>query len=384
MHLRVRDRCLSWVACAWVCLVASLWPGVVVAQPQTLTFLTLIPPGSAWMRSFRRWGRQVQERSHGALQLRFTSTDLRQGEETVAQQLNEGSGGYEGAAMTAAGLSQFHRSAMLFQIPGMFHDSAAVEAALDVIRGRLEENLQRATRAPGRPPGYIVLAWVHLGPMLAFSTEREIRNHSHIAGSRVWGWPIDPVSQALHDAVGTPPVRLSLGAVPGGLRERRVDLVLGTPLWTLTFSWWPWVRYVTDLTISHVVGAIILRRDVFDALPETQRTLLRTSAREMERELRTEMLVRNDQALAAMSTRGLHIVHLSDAEREEWWRYLRRARRALVGNAPGAVVDCALVMDVVRGLRSPPGVERAWQRECEERPPLDRGDPAPPLRAPSR
>jgi TRAP-type C4-dicarboxylate transport system substrate-binding protein len=87
------------------------------AAPKVLSIATLAPPGSTWMKVFDAWNREVRRRSDKSLELRFYAGGVQGDESEVIRKIR--SGRLDGAAVTAVGLAQIHRPALVFQMPGI-------------------------------------------------------------------------------------------------------------------------------------------------------------------------------------------------------------------------------------------------------------------------
>ena len=92
---------------------------------KTLSIATLAPPGSTWMKVFDAWNREIRRRSNGSLQLRFYPGGVQGDESEVIRKIRNGR--IDGAAVTAVGLAQIHRPALVFQMPGILRTYAQLD-----------------------------------------------------------------------------------------------------------------------------------------------------------------------------------------------------------------------------------------------------------------
>ena len=105
-----------------------------VASPaavKTLTVATLAPAGSTWMRVFDAWNRELRRRSNGTLQFRFYPGGVQGDESEVIRKIRNGR--LDGAAVTAVGLAQVHRPALVFQLPGILHTYEQLDNARNAL-----------------------------------------------------------------------------------------------------------------------------------------------------------------------------------------------------------------------------------------------------------
>ena len=94
---------------------------------KTLSIATLAPPGSTWMKVFDAWNREVRRRSNKTLELRFYAGGVQGDESEVIRKIKGGR--IDGAAVTAVGLAQIHRPALVFQMPGILRGYEQLDAA---------------------------------------------------------------------------------------------------------------------------------------------------------------------------------------------------------------------------------------------------------------
>src|SRR6185295_12307492 len=127
------------VAVGLALIVAQGSPGVAQQPPaaKTISIATLAPPGSTWMRVFDAWNREIRRRSNGTLQMRFYAGGVQGDEAEVIRKIK--SGRLDGAAVTAVGLGQIYKPALVFQLPGILR----TYDQLDRARAGLQPDMDR-------------------------------------------------------------------------------------------------------------------------------------------------------------------------------------------------------------------------------------------------
>jgi TRAP-type C4-dicarboxylate transport system substrate-binding protein len=86
-----------------------------------------------------------------------------------------------------------------------------------------------------------------------------------------------------------------------------------------TFQWFGPARHMTALPVAPVVGAVIMRSQSLDRIPQDLREKLLSTFDELARRLNTEMVGLEEEALSAMSRQGLEI-HPVPPEAAKRWR----------------------------------------------------------------
>ena len=104
-----------------------------------------------------------------------------------------------------------------------------------------------------------------------------------------------------------------------GLQTGMIDAFYAPPLVAATFQWFAPARHMTALPVAPVVGAVIMRSQSLERIPDELRGLLLATFDELGRQLNMEMGSLTVDALSAMAKQGLQI-HQVPAEAAERWR----------------------------------------------------------------
>ena len=126
--------------------------------------------------------------------------------------------------------------------------------------------------------------------------------------------------------------RRSMGVneVYPALQTGMVDTVPASALAAVSLQWYTRLQYVTQQNSGILVGATIMRKEVFDGLtPEQQEALTSTSQR-AHRALRRSVRREDDRAYRTVLRRGVTEVDLSPNQ-AEWDSVSQQTRDALVG-----------------------------------------------------
>lgn len=332
-----RKNKVSWMARILACavLVFAMHTGGFglaqdVAAPQTvLRFATLAPNGSSAARVFDAWNREVRRRSGGSLSLRLYAGGVQGDEAEVIRKIRTGR--LDGTSVTSTGLAQIHRPAVVFQIPGVLRTYEQLDAARAALAAETNRGIEGA--------GFKLLGWGDLGQTRVFSTH-QIRTPSDLATCHVWQRRDDLIMPAAMQAFHTNAVPLLVPEVLSALATGRVDTVFAPPLAVVALQWTPRLRYMTDLPMSIVIGAMVLSKPRFDALPADQQTIITETSAQFNALARRNLRIADDQALASILSHGVQSVPVTDAQRREWIALAPGIRQRLVGQvADQATID---------------------------------------------
>ncbi len=296
-------------------------------QPRPLSIATLAPPGSTWMRVFDAWNRELRRRSNGTLQFRFYPGGVQGDESEVIRKIRNGR--LDGAAVTAVGLAQVHRPALVFQLPGILHTYAQLDAARDALAPDMDRGFEAG--------GFKLIGWADVGQSRLFSTV-PIAAPSEIARHKPWLWRDDIVMPEFFRAVRANPVPLQLPEVLGALQTNRIDCLFSTPVAAVALQWSSRISHVTDLPLSIVLGGTVMGKRTWDSLTEEQRTLLKETGTQFHALARRNLRRDETAALQALTQRNIRLVPVNAQQRAQWLQVGAQVRQRLAGQ----VADQAL------------------------------------------
>ena len=300
---------------------------------KTLSIATLAPPGSTWMRAFDAWNRELRRRSNGTLQFRFYPGGVQGDESEVIRKIRNGR--LDGAAVTAVGLAQIHRPALVFQLPGILHTYAQLDAARNALATEMDTGFEAG--------GFKLLGWADVGQSRLFSTV-PIAAPSEIARHKPWVWRDDLILPEFFRVVRANAVPLQLPEVLGALQTNRIDCLFSTPVAAVALQWSSRISHMTDLPLSIVLGGTVMGKRQWDSLTDEQRTILRETGVQFHALARRNLRRDETQALAALTQRNIHLVPVNAQQRAEWLRVAGQVRQRLAGQ----VADQALINRVAQ------------------------------------
>lgn len=314
-------------------LAVTLGAGVDVAaqdapQPRTLSIATLAPPGSTWMRVFDAWNRELRRRSNGTLQFRFYPGGVQGDESEVIRKIKNGR--LDGAAVTAVGLAQVHRPALVFQLPGILRTYEQLDNARNALAPEMDTAFETA--------GFKLLGWADVGQSRLFSTV-PIASPSEIARHKPWLWRDDIVMPEFFRQVRATPVSLQLPEVLGALQTNRIDCLFSTPVAAVALQWSSRISHMTDLPLSIVLGGTVMGKRQWDSLTDEQRTLLRETGTQFHALARRNLRRDETAALQALTQRNIRLVPVNAQQRAQWLQAGAAVRQRLAGQ----VADQALI-----------------------------------------
>ncbi len=305
------------------------------ATTRTLSLATLAPAGSTWHRVLEAWNRELRRRSNKALQLRIFAGGVQGDEAEVIRKIR--SGRLDGAAVTAVGLSQIHRPAIVFQMPGMFSSYAALDRARTATQSDINTAFSSA--------GFAFMGWADVGMSRLFSRV-PVATPEALSTTHPYVWRDDISTPAVFAEAHVTATPLQIPEVLTALQTNRVDAFFTSPVAAISLQWAQRVTHMTNYNANVVVGATVFGNAAVNSLPAEQQTMLRETATQFHQLLINNLRRDETAAITSMSTRGITPVEVTD--RAAWASLFDRARARLVGQ----IADAAFINRVRAAARN--------------------------------
>jgi TRAP-type transport system periplasmic protein len=298
------------------------------AAVKTISIATLAPPGSTWMKVFEAWNREVRRRSNKTLEFRFYAGGIQGDEAEVIRKIR--SGRLDGAAVTAVGLAQIYRPALVFQLPGVLHNYAQLDNARAALAPEMNPKFSEA--------GFQLLGWSDVGQSYVFSTE-PVMKPADLGPRKPWVWRDDLILPEFFKVVKSNPMPLQLPEVLGALQTRRVDTVIATPVAALALQWSSQITHLLNHPLTVVIGGTVMGQKQWDSLSAEQKTIMTETAAQFHALARKNLRADEVKALVTLKERNIKMLTPSEGDKAEWLRVGSEVRKRLTGQ----VADQALI-----------------------------------------
>ena len=308
---------------AFLCLLPGVAPRDADAQAgetTTLRIATLAPRGSPWHRVFMAWNNTLRERTGGRLELQIFPGGSQGDERDFIRKIRIHQ--LEGAAVTSIGLGLVVRPVLVLQAPGIFSDYAQLDRARtgmdSEFRGLFADN------------GMQLIGWGDVGRGRIFSN-RPILQPTDPRSVRPWVPTDDAMFTEFLSVIGANGVRLGIPEVLPGLSTGQIDTVVASATAASALQWHTRLTHVTQQQSSILVGATIISKERFDALPAALQTALTETGTQAHATLVRPIRRDDDRYFTALTTRhGMTAVDAS-AHEAAWRDVARQTRERLVG-----------------------------------------------------
>jgi TRAP-type C4-dicarboxylate transport system substrate-binding protein len=280
-------------------LVAAAAPAV-RAQGVTVKLGTLAPQGSTWHDLLKEMSQRWEQDSGGQVKLRIYAGGAQGSEgDMVRKMMLPGGGQLQAAAISNVGMHDVVAEPQGLSVPFLFDDEAQMQCALAKVKPVLEAALDKR--------GLVPVQWSQIGAIHLFCNQAH-RSPADMADAKIWAWEGDPKSVEAFRAAGLKPIVLSSSDIVPSLQTGMIDCVPNIPLYVLTARLYDRAPYMMDLPWSYMMGATLVRKDVWEKIPADVRPKLLASAKELGDKVDAEVKRLNADAVTAMQKQGLKVV----------------------------------------------------------------------------
>lgn len=303
---------------------AFLLPDGAAAQKRKaeyeLKIATVAPEGSTWMNVMTELDAAVREQTQGKVGLRFYPGGIQGDDPVVLRKIRTGQ--LHGGGFTGVGLGEIVPDVRVMETPFLFRDQAEVEAVHQVMDPIFEEQF--------RAKGYTLLGWAEVGFVYLYSRD-PVASLADLRAQKVWLWEGDPLAEAFLRAAGVSAVSLPLSDVLTSLQTKLLTTVYISPLACLAMQWHTRVAHVTDIPVTHSLGAVIVTNEAWEKVPAAVRPLVHELCREHFGRLARATAEDNRKAAEEIVKAGLKTVVPPPAEVEQFLAIGEKVREELAG-----------------------------------------------------
>ncbi|MFY9725154.1 MAG: TRAP transporter substrate-binding protein DctP [Bryobacteraceae bacterium] len=312
------------------------------ARAQRIDMATLAPADSTWFQVMENMGAEWKKISGGSVHLVIHPGGVLGDEPECVRRLNQRS--IQAAGLSGAGLGDIDKGVACLQIPMMFASYQELDYVRDRIAPKLEQRLWQK--------GYQVLYWSDVGWVQFFSAT-PVQRLDDLRKLRMFTWAGDVAEEELWRANRFRVVPLPATDIITQLKMHNLDAVPETALYAETTQLYTLTPYLCDVKWAPLVGATVISRQVWDAIPAPQRDAMLAAAHKSGEALKEDIRSQGERAVTTMmagqpgkKTLKLTVTHPDPAAMAEW----RRETESMYPKMKGDIVPPDL-FDEVQKLR---------------------------------
>jgi TRAP-type C4-dicarboxylate transport system substrate-binding protein len=294
------------------------------ADPKTvvseLKMVTLAPAGSQWAKEFQGWSDDALMESDCQVNLKWYWNGGGGGDELrMVADLRQGQ--KHGAAMTAVGLGEIYKDVLVFQLPGLFENWPALDAARNKEKAFFEEEFAKR--------GFVIIGWGDVGAAKLMSANVSVKSPADLKDQTAWYLPGDTISPMFFSKVGLKGSSVGLGEL-GSHIGKDIQIVNIAPYAAEQLQLSSKVTHITAFTTAFVIGAIMVKKEKLDAMPEAHRKVILETGKARAEALTNTIRKQDGEAFSRMK-KSKQTYTPNAAEAEAWSKVLADTRKALRG-----------------------------------------------------
>ncbi len=302
-------------------VLLSLGHPAAAKRPQHLfKVATIAPQGSTWMKLMEEMDTRVREETGGEVGFRFYPGGQQGSDLDVLRKIR--SNQIQGGGIAGVGLGQIEPALRIMELPFMFRTVEEVEVGHEALDPIFEQRL--------RERGFHLLGWAEIGFVYLFS-QQPVRTVADLQAQRMWLWEGDPLAQALLEEIGVSPIPLNIIDVLTSLQTGIVNTVYVTPYGCLSLQWFTRLQYMTDLRLTHSIGAVVLSASAFDRVSPEHQAMITRIADDTFARLNQATRRQNEESIAAVVEARIERVELTASTITNFNAIGRRVWQSLAG-----------------------------------------------------
>ncbi len=281
---------------------------------------TIAPEGSTWMRIMDQLDTDIRAQTGGEVGLRFYPGGIQGDEGVVLRKIRVGQ--LQGGGFTGTGLGEIAPGLRVMEIPFLYRNLDEVHGVRTRLAPEFEKMLNDA--------GFQLLGWSDVGFVYLFS-KFPIAGVDDLRRAKMWLWEGDPLAKTLLQEVGVSPVPLPITDVVTALQTGMIDAVYTAPLACISLQWYARVSNMTNLPVTHAMGAVVVSRQAWDSITPASQQIVRDLSAKYFAQLDEATASEDQQSVQVMQQKGINLVEPKDADRARFEEIGREVREKLVG-----------------------------------------------------
>lgn len=287
----------------------------------TIRIGTIVPERSSWMNQVYRFNEFIKKETKGNLKFVWLTSGVAGDEPEIVEKLKRNE--LDGAGLSGMGLGRVVPEVRVLELPFLFNNYEEV----DYVRSKIFPLLSKIFNSKG----YELIGWIDQGFVYFFSKE-DFREISQIKGKKVWIWEGDPLAEALVD--GFPevtPYFEKITLLKKILDEGMVDVIYFPPIGVISFQLYYGVKYVIAPPIVYGLGAFVIKKDLYDSLPDEYKDIIKKGADEFFPRFVSDVRRETEESISALNKFGIKKVAMSESTVSEFRNRMRKVYEGLIG-----------------------------------------------------
>jgi TRAP-type C4-dicarboxylate transport system substrate-binding protein len=276
----------------------------VLAQ-RAIKLATVVPDGSIWDKNLKQMAEEWKEATGGRVTVTIYGGASQGDEATVLRKMRLDA--LQAASFTAVGLGSIDAAFNVFDVPFFFESYDE----LNYVTAKLTPTIAKRLDAKG----FVLLNWGHGGWTQIF-TKRPVKTLDDLKSIKLYTSAGNDRMVQWFKANGFQPRAMAMTDIMTGLTTGMIEGLPTPPLVAQLFQWYRQTPYMLDIGLAPIVGASIITKKAWNAIPAGDRPKLLASAAGVEKRLQAEVPRQDQAAVADLMKSGVTVTKANGAE----WR----------------------------------------------------------------
>ncbi len=278
------------------------------AAEKSLRIGTLVPKNSLYHRELMAVGEAWRAAQGGSGKYLVYPDGSQGGEAELARRMRIGQ--LQGALLSVVGLREIEPSISALQsLPLLFRSWEELDYVREKMRPAMEKRFL--------DKGFVVLAWGDAGWVRFFSKEAALRPDD-FRRMKFFAWGGEAEQQAIMKSLGYTPVPLETADILPAMQTGMISVVPSTPYFALASQIYNSAPNMLEINWAPIVGAFVITRKAWDDMTPQAQAALRTASDKAGVQIRAKARQEVDEAVAAMTKRGLTVNRPNPEQLREW------------------------------------------------------------------
>jgi len=181
----------------------------------------------------------------------------------------------------------------------------------------VNEKLQGKIEKMLADKGFVVLFWADTG-WVNFFTTKPAKTPDDVRQLKIFSWAGDAKGESIYRKSGFQPVPMETSEILAGLKTGRIEAAPMPPFVAMATQVSTEAKYMLNLKWAPLVGAFVVNKKTWDALPPDLRERYRKSAIGAGKVIQKYGRIESEKAVGAMKKRGLQVQEVDAALEAEW------------------------------------------------------------------
>jgi len=300
----------------------------------TIRLATQAPVNSTWHKALLDMGADWTAKTAGRVKLTVYAGGTQGDEPSTIKMMRPAMDQLQGNLLMAAGLSQIDESFNVLGMPFFFQNDEEATSVLQKLSPAFEKALDAK--------GFHLLCWGSGGWIQLFS-KQPLKTLADVKKAKLFTSNGDDRMVQWYKNNGFNPVALSATDIFAQLQTGTIDAVPSPPYPALVFQFFRPAKYMLDVRVGPLFGALVLTNTVWNKITPGDRTIMTESAKAFEKRIMVDAPKQDADSVATMKTRGLVVTTLDPKAETEFRAAAEKLAVTMRGNmVPADIYDAAV------------------------------------------